>query len=211
MIKGFLAGILLVGLVLSLDAQVKVGVKGGLSTFDLEPSNLIILDANDAEDFRLRVADAKFGLHLGIFVQAIAGNFFLQPELVFNSNTVDYSIEDIQGIDPAGIRDENFQYLDIPLMVGFRFGPLRLGGGPVGHVFLNSTSDLFDFQGYDQNFDRLTYGWQAGAGLDIWKLHLDVRYEGNFSKFGDHILFFGNEYSFDTKPTRFIASIGVSF
>lgn len=193
------------------SGQVKVGVKGGLSTYDIQPSSLIILDQSDVEDFKLELADAKFGLHIGMFFQITAGNFVLQPELIFNSNSVDYTIEDIQGVDDLLIRDESFQYLDIPLLIGVRMGPLRLNGGPVGHVFINSTSDLFDVGGYDQNFERLTYGWQAGAGLDIWRLHLDFRYEGNFSKFGDHIIFFGKSYSFDNAPSRLIASLGLSF
>lgn len=195
----------------AINAQIKIGLKGGLSTFDIEPSSLILIDQNEVEAFKLQVADAKFGLHLGIFMQAIVGNFFVQPELIFNSNTVDYSLQDLRGSLGTSIRDENFQYLDIPIMLGFRFGPVRIGGGPVGHVFLNSTSDLYDFQGYDQNFQRLTYGWQAGLGLDIWKLHLDFRYEGNFTRFGDHIVFFGRNYSFDNAPSRMIASLGVSF
>ncbi|MDX1476752.1 MAG: porin family protein [Saprospiraceae bacterium] len=192
--------------------QVRVGIKGGLSSVDIEPSSLIILDAGDAEKFKLDVRDAKYGLHLGFFIQAQLGGFFIQPELVFNSNSVDYAIEDLQNIGVTKIRDENYQYLDIPIIVGAKFGPVRIGAGPVGHLFLDSTSDLFDdYDGYDPNFDELTFGWQAGIGLDIWKLHLDARYEGNLSDFGDHIVFNGRSYAFDKSPTRLIASVGISF
>lgn len=192
-------------------SQVRVGIKGGLASTDVPPGSLVILDQGDVEDFTLSVQDAKYGFHLGFFVQAQLGNFFIQPEVLFNSNSVDYSFEDLQGIDPVQIRDENYQYLDIPIMMGVKLGPLRLGAGPVGHLFLDSTSDLFDFEGYDQAFDDLTLGWQAGVGLDLWKLHLDFRYEGNFTDFGNHLVFYGERYTFNEAPSRLIASVGISF
>jgi len=96
-------------------------------------------------------------------------------------------------------------------MMGFKFGPLRLQGGPVGHVFLNSTSELFDIEGYDQKFDEMTFGYQAGVGLDIWKLVLDVKYEGNFNKTGDHIVFAGQQFNFDQTPGRLLVSVGFAF
>ena len=192
--------------------QVRVGIKGGLSSVDIEPSSLIILDASDAQKFKLDVRDAKYGLHLGFFIQAQLGNFFIQPEMIFNSNSVDYTIEDLQDIGITKVRDENYQYLDFPVILGAKFGPVRIGAGPVGHLFLDSTSDLFDdYGGYDPTFDELTFGWQAGIGLDIWKLHLDARYEGNLSDFGDHIVVDGRHYAFDQSPSRLIASVGISF
>ena len=40
---------------------------------------------------------------------------------------------------------------------------------------------------------------------------IDLRYEGNFSKFGDHITFFGDEYKFDQSAARFLISLGFMF
>ena len=191
-------------------SQAILGIKGGIASVDVTPSDLVVFSENDVEDLRISIQDAKYGIHLGLFVQVRLGSFFLQPELLFNSNTVDYRIEDIQ-TGNVSILDENYQTLDIPFIIGLRAGPLRVGGGPVGHVFLNNTSDLFDLDGYETDFENITLGWQAGIGLDFWKLHLDLRYEGNLTQFGDHIVFHDQTYEFDDKPSRIIASIGVSF
>ncbi|HLF62283.1 MAG TPA: outer membrane beta-barrel protein [Saprospiraceae bacterium] len=193
------------------SSQVRLGIKAGLSTSDVPSSSLIILDERDAERFRLAVEDAKYGLHFGMFIQAQMGHFFIQPEILFNTVTMDYSVEDLQVISPRQIKDEIYRNLDLPLILGFKFGPVRIGGGPIGHLFLDSTSDLLDFADYSQDFDRFTYGWQAGVGLDIWKLHLDARYENNFNNYGDHIVFFGREYKFSENPSRIIVSAGISF
>jgi hypothetical protein len=194
----------------SASGQVRIGIKGGLSTFDIKAGDLILLDQNDAESFKLKIQDAKYGIHIGFFLQAKTDFLFFQPELLFNSNSVDYEVEDLSNGE-IRILDENYQQLDIPLMVGFRAGPLRLGAGPVGHLAISSTSDLLNIDGYDQKFDGMSWGWQAGIGLDFWKLHFDFRYEGNLSNFGDHITFFGEKYQFDEKPSRLIASLGISF
>lgn len=193
-----------------LNGQIALGIKGGLATFDVKPGDLVILNQNDAEAFRLKIDDAKYGIHIGFFLQAKTNAVFVQPEILFNSNTINYQIEDIATGD-LRILDETYQNLDIPLIVGFRAGPLRLGGGPVGHLAISSSSDLFDLDGYDQNFKNMTWGWQAGLGLDFWKLHIDLRYESNLSNFGDHLTFFGEQYEFDDKPSRIIASLGISF
>jgi hypothetical protein len=194
-----------------LSGQVRLGIKGGLSTSDVPASSLLIVDEADAERFKIGVDDAKYGIHLGMFIQAQAGHFFIQPEVLFNTATIDYAIEDLQTGAPTSIRDEIYRNLDIPIILGLKFGPVRIGGGPVGHLFLDSTSDLRDFTAYKPDFDRLTFGWQAGLGLDIWKLHLDARYEGNFNYSADHFVFYGRRYHFSERPTRFLVSAGISF
>ena len=68
-----------------------------------------------------------------------------------------------------------------------------------------------EIDGYEENFKKLLWGWQAGMGFDFWILTIDLRYEGNFSKFGNHIKFGNKNYSFSDNPQRLIASLGVAF
>ncbi len=96
-------------------------------------------------------------------------------------------------------------------MLGLRLGPLRIQGGPEGHLFINSTSDLFDVGNYDQNFDKFTVGYIGGVGLDLWNLMVDLRYQGSFQRFGDHINFFGTQYQFSQKPATLSLSAGWLF
>jgi hypothetical protein len=57
----------------------------------------------------------------------------------------------------------------------------------------------------------LTVGWQGGIGIEIKKFLLDVRYEGNLSKFGNHITVAGQDYSFDDRVSRLVFTLGVAF
>ena len=194
------------------DGQVRPGIKFGLSTPDVSPEDFIVVDQQGDPYYNLFVDHARYGLHAGIFVQMQLGGFFIQPEAVFNSTSVDYRLDSLfsPGSGSRYFRD-SYRHIDFPIMLGLKTGPLRLGGGPVGHIFLGSDEPLRDYPGFEAFFEDITWGWQAGLGLDFWKLHLDVRYEGNFSKLGDYMTFFGRKFDFDTDNNRFIASIGLSF
>ena len=194
------------------QAQVKFGLRGGLSSADLEPSSFLVVGNNSFNDLKVEVEDAGYGYHLGLFMQAKIGNFFIQPEILYNSMSTDYKITDISFENSVtSIKEEQFNDLDIPVMVGFKWLFLRLGGGPVGHVHLDSTSGLFDIDGYSEDFKSVRFGWQAGIGLDIWKLVIDLKYEGNFNNFGDHITIGGQQFDFDTGDNRMIVSVGLAF
>jgi len=192
-------------------AQVKFGFRGGLSSTEIEPESFIIKNQADIDAFTLSTREANYGYHLGIFLQAKSEKFFIQPELLFNSSSVSYSLESGgAGSIVTNVFNETYRNIDLPVMLVFRIGPLRLQGGPVAHFHINSTSELIDFDGYEENFETITYGYQTGIGLDFWKFVLDLKYEGNFSRFGDHFNFFGNQYSFDNRQGRIVASVGIT-
>lgn len=181
-----------------------LGIKGGLNTQVNKPEDIVIV--SDDGTYSFGVDDYKFGTQFGVYAR-IGNNFFFQPELIFNSNKTDYVI----GESTVGevIKNEKYQYLDLPLLVGITTGPLRINAGPVGHYFLNSSSELTDFDGYEARFKQMTWGWQAGVTIGTGRLSADIRYEGNFSKQGNHITFFGDEYHFSNTPARFI--VGLNF
>lgn len=193
-------------------SQIRFGVKGGLLTSSLDKEDFDFQDGNDVTRFKLALEDANYGINFGFLIRAELGNGFLQPEINFRSNSVDFKLSDIgQPSNFPDVLKESYQYFDIPVMLGFRLGPLRFQGGPQGNFFLNSTSDLFDFEDYDQNFKDFTVGYVLGGGIDIWNLMIDLRYQGNFSHFGDHITFFGKQYEFDQSPAQFNLTVGWLF
>lgn len=195
------------------NAQIKFGVRAGLNTADVTTDQIRIENGQDLEDLGISVANANYGLHFGAVIQAQIGKrFFLQPEVLLSSNSIDYKVENLGEAETfTSISRETYQYLDIPIMMGLKFGPLRLQGGPVAHKFLNSNSDLSDLPGYEPEFDDWNWGYQTGVGLDIWRFMIDVKYEGTFQNQGEHFNFFGKEYDFDTKPGRFVATLGFTF
>lgn len=187
----------------------KFGAKVGFSQTDYGIKELII---NDGGTIKMNIEDSKVGYHGGITLQLRVNKLIIQPEFLLNTTKVNYRLtRDISPTLDTLLVSETFRNLDIPLMIGFKSGALRLNAGPVGHLHLSSSSELTDVAGYEENFKKLQWGWQAGIGFDFWILTIDIRYEGNFSKFGNHIQFGNKSYSFSDNPQRLIGSIGVAF
>jgi hypothetical protein len=196
-----------------LDAQFNFGLIGGISSVDIKPSTLNITDKNKLDSFSLAFDNADYGFHFGGFVRISIQSFYIQPEVVFNSNRTTFKykkFKSAQFYDTLFLK-ERYQYLDIPLMLGLKLGILRFNAGPVAHIFINNKSELTDLNGYESKFQTATFGYQMGIGFDLSKIMFDLRYEGNFTKFGEHINFNGTKYAFDKGPSRLIATLGLKF
>lgn len=198
----------------SVSSQIKFGIRGGVNTIEVNPNSLLIMNQEDIEEFKLDLENARYGYHLGLFLQANSEFLFVQPEIWFRSNSAQFEVEGSQNGMFSEYFTEKYQYIDIPVQFGVRLGPVRLGFGPVGHLFINSTTEFIDnsqVREYEKRFDDITLGYVTGVGIDIWSFHLDLTYEGNFSNFGDHFNFYGRQYAFDTSPSRLIGTVGISF
>lgn len=208
--RQFILIIFIFGVLQAGQSQIEFGIKAGLSSYDLAKDGILISDEN--QNIEWNVSNAGYGHHFGIYTRLSALGIFLEPSLLFNSNTVSY---DITTYGESGvfktIKNEKYNQMDIPVIAGFKIGVLRFQGGVVGHLFINSISDVVDINGYQQRFKTATYGWQAGTGVDIWKLRLDLMFEGNFDKFGDHITIGGHDYAFADTPSRLMLTLGYKF
>lgn len=191
------------------DDGFRLGLRAGVSSTNLETENLF--SSENSNNFQLAIENANYGYHVGLFAR-MGRKLYLQPEILFNSNSIDYKYTDLSnGETVSSILKEKYQYVDIPLMVGAKLGFFRIQGGAVGHIFLNSDTELTAIQEFTQNFKDLTLGWQAGIGLDLGRFLIDLKYEGNFNHAGEHIVISGNQYQFSQMPTRMIASLGFAF
>jgi hypothetical protein len=200
---------------LTSQAQVfKWGVRVGLSTPDIKPKDIDPLKLKSSTDsFGLKLTDARYGFHFGGWFRLNAGQIFIQPEVNFNSTRVNYDLKNLKlSSSPTDTVKESFLNLDIPVLLGFRLGGIRINGGPVGHLHLNSSSEIDDVtQDYKAKFKQMTWGYQAGIGVSFGAIGIDLRYEGNFAKFGNHINFGNNTYEFSKSPSRFLVSMAVGF
>jgi Outer membrane protein beta-barrel domain len=188
----------------------KYGIRGGVNT-PLKPADFDeIRLKNAADSFKLKLNDANYGFHFGIWARLKISGIYIQPEVLFNSSKVEYKYSNIRtAVD--SFKSETFRNLDIPLMIGTKLGSFRLNAGPVAHIRISGKSDLTATAGYAEKFKSSTWGYQAGIGFDAGSVGIDLRYEGNFDKFGNHLSFGGKTYEFSKAPSRFIASAAIAF
>lgn len=208
--KIILSTLLWIGILASSYSQFELGVKAGVSSFDLASDGIIFKDGNS--DYKLNFSNAEYGVHFGLYSRTSFLGIYVEPAVMFNSNTVNFSLEELSEDGPFNsLKSETYRNVDIPLLVGTKLGFFRLQAGPVAHFYLDNTSDLFTINGYKQNFESATYGGQFGIGIDFWRIRLDALYETNLSKFGEHIEIDGEQFAFDDGADRVVLTLGVRF
>lgn len=153
------------------------GIKGGANFSKLKT-------VNDLTD-----ENSIVGYHVGIFTRLGAAGLYLQPELYLGSKGNNFiKIKDTRGNEVLASGKVRFTTLDLPLLIGTKIGPgklnLRFMGGPVASFVINENStfdsayqNISDFD----NYKKQNWAYQAGAGVDVGNLTVDLRYEGGLS------------------------------
>ncbi len=153
------------------------GIKGGANYSKLKTEN----DLTDENSI--------VGYHVGIFTRLGAAGLYLQPELYLGSKGNKFiKIEDTSGNEVEASGKVRFTTLDLPLLIGTKIGPsklnLRFMAGPVASFVINENTtfdsayqNISDFD----NYKKQNWAYQAGAGVDVGNLTVDLRYEGGLS------------------------------
>ncbi len=210
--------LLILGIILStsIHAQIKFGAKAGVSSASINADQTIEAAADeDYEQLKVQGQEATVnGFQAGIFGRISIASLYVQPELLFSRSVTEVQIQEItaETVQETYNEEQKFNKLDIPLMGGFKFGPARIQLGPVASIVLSNKSAIEAVTDYEEEFNKATWGYQVGAGLDLLNaLTLDIKYEGSLSKFGEGIEVAGETRDFDSRPNKFIFSVGIFF
>ena len=209
--KKFILIVFSVLLVLPAFSQVKFGLKAGLSTTNIKMADLKTLTSGETEYVVDAIKGANYGFHAGAFVRFSMLGLYVQPELLFASRTDEYNVTELD--NPTVVVKQQFNELDIPIMLGLKVGPLRLNAGPSARLLINSPKDLINDPDFKSMYNGLTFGYQAGIGIDIIKrLTIDLRYEGSLQKYQTQIQnVAGDKFNLDDRPNAFLFSVGLMF
>ncbi|CAM1362249.1 Outer membrane protein beta-barrel domain-containing protein [Tenacibaculum sediminilitoris] len=150
------------------QSQIQGGIKAGI--------NYNSDSFADVKDDVLSGAESKMGFHAGAWlrIKLPATGLYIRPELVYTqlSNKVSY--------EPAGFVAKTTTYevqkIDVPVLLGLNF--LEIGhvfAGPSFQYILDAGFDIEDLK--QVNSDGFSVGLQLGAGVELGKLGVDVRWE----------------------------------
>lgn len=129
-------------------------------------------------------SDNRAGYYGGVWARIGAAGIHLQPELYISGKNT--SLQNSNGQEVK----VDFTSLDVPILVGTKIGAagvgIRLNTGPVVSFILSEDQSIKDAGSeiLKGNFKDQNFAWQFGAGLDIGKLGVDLRYEQGLSKIG---------------------------
>jgi len=188
--KILIGAVLLLAFSISTKAQFSLGIKGGVNFSKVNADNLN--------------SSTVAGYQAGLFAR-IGNSVYLQPEVYMSSTGGKF-----HSSDNTYSGDVRFTKLNVPLLLGFRFGSdklnFRIMGGPIYSYNLNTDKNFsanfnaayIDFGQYNNS----TLGVQGGAGIDIGPITTDVRYEGGLSDLNK---------SFGQRQNLWALSVGFKF
>ncbi|MDE0559759.1 porin family protein [Algoriphagus sp. NF] len=186
--------ILLAGLSLPAFSQNSgFGIKAGLSSSKV-----------DFESQQFIPDGSTTGYHLGIFARLGGAGFYVQPELLFTQTSGEFKLN-LQGNNSTESYRADFNRIDLPVMLGVKmFKLIRLQAGPIASFNVNSNLENAAGTVNDVNFKEASIGYQAGAGVDIGNLFIDVKYEGGLSSVTQQVAGFET----DNRLNQWILSVG---
>ncbi len=187
-------------------SQVKFGIKAGAAT-----TTVPTYDFTTGESNIEALKSAQFGFHAGAFLRISLLGFYVMPEVVFASTTYDYDVT--VGSNPSEVLKQQFNKINIPLLLGFHLGPVRLNAGPAASILINSPKALIDNPDFPELYRSATFGYEAGLGVDLFKkLTIDLRYNGSLSKrFGESVTIDSQTFNLDDREPSILLSLGFMF
>ena len=190
------------------------GIKGGVNYSKLKFDEIQNISSTGL-DYNLAEDEAFQSFHFGVMTRLKILNVYIQPEMYFNTSGGKVLIEEIDagGISTEYVKQVKFSKIDMPVLLGFKIGPLRVNAGPVASLVLSEDNEIGEIIPELESLSKTaTIGYQAGVGIDILKfLTIDYRYEGGLSKWGDKLTIAGNDYAFDSRANMHLLSLGILF
>ncbi len=181
----------------------EVGLKGGLNLAQLKTGKFITTPLKDGKpwsydgqilkDNLTQSYETRKGSVIGLYSR-IGKKFYFGPELYVatKGGTIDLAKTDINNPSATKITQAikvSYTNIDLPLLIGYRMLKIfRINAGPVASLNIGSNQNLREALKYYSNnnitdtFNKASYSYQIGAGVDIRKLGLDVRHEGSISE-----------------------------
>ncbi|MCO4822964.1 MAG: PorT family protein [Flavobacteriaceae bacterium] len=155
-------------------------------------------DLFNAIDDAIENPEKNMGFHIGVFGK-FGNRLYIKPEFVYTNTKSKYDSGDF-----------NMQKLDLPVLAGIKIiGPLHIFLGPSFQYILSSKFEGVSSDDIDQKF---SVGFNFGAGVNLGRIGIDLRYERGFSS--NEISFLGNNgidiSKLETRPEQLILSLSVA-
>lgn len=147
--------------------------------------------------------NSKLGYHVGLFARLGGNSIYFQPEVLYTNTGGDF--ESSLG-NTTVTYSASFSRVDVPVMFGFKIAEVfRIQAGPVVSFLLDSDLDSDGTGLTPPDYNTATLGYQAGIGVDVGNMILDVKYEGPLGKQADSIAGFAT----DQRQNQLILSLGI--
>lgn len=178
------------------NAQISYGIKGGLNY------NYASIDFDNIDPSA--IVNSKAGYNVGGFLRVkipILG-LYVQGEPTYTR--LNAEITDKDGNDATNLGTNRF---DLPVLAGIKLAIFRIYAGPVMSWNLGSSVDKDDVEVIVN--DAMSVGGQIGAGVELGRIMIDLRYEGAIKH--EMSLAGQDDSSFDNRGSQIILGLAFKF
>ena len=191
---------------------VKLGVKGGINypqtALSLDDVNQIIND--QTYDISNIQTDISNGFNAGVIARV---SLPLLPVYVHGEALYTQFDQDITMIDNGNTVDlgSTVQRLDFPISAGAKLGPVFAGVGATPSIPLANASDIWS----SDTQPSFTWGWHAHAGVKVWRLLGEIKYESGFGMLAGAVDYDVNgttyDFNLDSRSSQLVVSVAYFF
>lgn len=152
-----------------LSSPVNFGLHAGLVSTEMSYKDASVNNIRE---------ESKNGMMIGAFLRVNLNKWYLQPELNYVTRKAKFE-QDFEGTTfSANVKTKS---LDVPILLGYKIVKLpafklRAFAGPVASFTIDD-SFKSTIGEVDEDFEGAVWNAKVGAGVDVWKLTLDVDYE----------------------------------
>lgn len=185
----------------------RFGIKGGVSLTNLTLEGLTV---DGVSDYVAKSMTTKNGYVAGVYAR-FGRRVFIQPELLAGIKYAKVNVLNAAlGLDKKV--EIGYTSIDIPLMLGYRLGPLHVMAGPVASYSVTPNTTFSQLKVLNGTLsDAVTnayFSYTAGAGIDLLGFTFDVRYESNLTDLSKTIPL-PSGVNFSQKASSFQATLGM--
>lgn len=171
---------------MTMAATAQLMIRGGVNYSDINIDNSTMSE----------VFDRKPGFHVGLNGNLPIGNILnLRPALLYNIKGAE--------VDNGGTMETmNLHYLELPVNLGIKLGPLVVEAGPYYGYLLNADTGIFN----QDSFEKQDWGANFGAVLQLRDLGIGANYSNSLSNVAR-----GDQWEEATKLTNGNLSIFLTY
>jgi len=171
----------------------RLGIKGGVNMTSIKTDGIFQYNNTNYANLIKESLDTKQSYVGGIYAR-LGRTLFIEPELLVSAKGGTINLVNV--VTNQNVVNVSYTNLDVPVLLGYKIGFFHIMAGPVASYTLSSDSNMEALITQINNklggslgeiASRASFSYQAGAGIDLLGLTLDVRYEGNLTQLANTI------------------------
>lgn len=141
----------------------------------------------------------------------LESSFFLDFGLTYTKSKstyqVLYTLIDAEHPVSNHIMTESEHLILLPVNLGVKMGDFELTSGLRAIHSIDSRSDLHQLNGFENEENFISLGWQAGVGYNLFGSRIGVDFSSQFSRVGQGMSVNGQSLELMNVPGQFILTI----